>query len=234
MIQATLNFQPRGVYQRRPRAEPATPKEWDQRQLPKPTVRVAFASIATAKQFRRPWKNRAKKLGVREIGSIHALGDGASWIWRSVEAALGQCRETLDIYHALEHIAATGQEIHGRGSAESDAFLEKGRELLIGQGWSGLMKLVGETLSGPQAESRRAALEKLTSYFAKHMGRLNYASDLAEGRSIGSGPIEGWAKTLGLRLKNRGARWNRKNVGPMAAFVCVQATDQWDSYWKAA
>jgi len=221
-------------YQRRPRAEPAEPRAWSERDLPKPTIRVAFASIATAKRFRRSWRQWAGKLGVRKVASIHALGDGAPWIWRSVEAALGKCRETLDIYHALEHIAAAGQEIHGRGSAESDAFLEKGGELLIGEGWTGLMKLVGETLSGPEAERRRPTLEKLTNYFAKHKGRLNYAGNLAEGRSIGSGPIEGWAKTLGLRLKSRGARWNRKNVGRMAALVCIHATDQYDSYWKVA
>jgi hypothetical protein len=221
-------------YQRRPRAAPAEPRAWSERELPKPTIRVAFASIAPAKRFRRPWRRWAGKLGVRRVASIHALGDGASWIWRSVAAALGRCRETLDVYHALEHIAAAGQELYGRGSAESDAFLERGRELLIGEGWGGLMKSVGETLSGPEAEGRRPAVEKLTNYFAKHIGRLNYAGNLAEGRSIGSGPIEGWAKTLGLRLKSRGARWNRRNVGRMAALVCVQATDQWDSYWKVA
>jgi hypothetical protein len=221
-------------YQRRRRAEPVEPKAWCDRELPRPTIRVAFAAIATAKRFRRPWRRWAGRLGVRRVASIHALGDGASWIWRSVEAALGKCRETLDIYHALEHIAAAGQEIHGRGSAESNAFLEKGRELLIGEGWTGLMKLVGETLSGPETEGRRPAVEKLTNYFAKHIGRLDYAGNLAEGRSIGSGPIEGWAKTLGLRMKSRGARWKRQNVGPMAALVCVQATDQWDSYWKVA
>lgn len=221
-------------YQRRPRAEPAGPGAWSERELPEPTIRVAFASIATAKRFRRPWRRWAGRLGVRKVASIHALGDGASWIWRSVEAALGECRETLDVYHALERVAAAGQELYGRGSAESDAFLERGRELLIGEGWAGLMKLVGETLSGPEAEKRRPVIEKLTNYFAKHVGRLDYAGNLAEGRSIGSGPIEGWAKTLGLRLKSRGARWKRRNVGPMAALVCVQATEQWGSYWKVA
>jgi hypothetical protein len=218
-------------FQRRPRAEP---KQWCERELPKATIRVAFASIATAKRFRRPWRRWASRLGIRRVGSIHALGDGATWIWRSVEAALGKCRETLDIYHALEHIAATGHELYGRESAESEAFLEKGRELLVGEGRAGVMKLVGETLSGLEAEGQRPAVEKLMNYFAKHIGRLDYAGNLAEGRSIGSGPIEGWAKTLGLRLKSRGARWNRRNVGPMAALVCVQATDQWDSYWKSA
>jgi hypothetical protein len=221
-------------FQRRTRAKPAEAKAWCDRELPKPTIRVAFASIAPAKRFRRPWRRWAGRLGVRKIASIHALGDGASWIWRSVEAALGKCRETLDIYHALEHIAAAGQKLHGQGSAESEAFLERGRELLVGEGWAGLMKLVGETLSGPEAEGRRPVMERLVGYFAKHIGRLDYAGNLTEGRSIGSGSIEGWAKTLGLRLKSRGARWRRRNVGPMAALVCVQATDQWDFYWKAA
>jgi hypothetical protein len=221
-------------YQRRPRAEPAEPQAWCERALPKPTIRVAFASIATAKRFRRPWRSWAGRLGVRRIASIHALGDGAAWIWRSIAASLGKCRETLDVYHALEHIATAGHELYGRGSAESNAFLEKGRELLVAEGWAGLMKLVGETLSGPEAECRRPTVERLTNYFAQHIGRLDYAGNLAEGRSIGSGPIEGWAKTLGLRMKSRGARWNRRNVGPMAALVCVQATDQWDSYWKVA
>jgi hypothetical protein len=96
------------------------------------------------------------------------------------------------------------------------------------------MMLVRETLSGPEAEGRRPTVERLTNYFDQHIGRLDFAGNLAEGRSIGSGPIEGWAKTLGLRIKSRGARWNRQYVGPMAALVRVQATDQWDSYWKVA
>ncbi|MDB5349333.1 MAG: hypothetical protein JWN86_580 [Planctomycetota bacterium] len=97
------------------------------------------------------------------------------------------------------------------------------------------MKLVRVTLSGLEAEAgaRRPELEELTNYFAKHSCRLAYAGDLAEGRSIGSGPIEGWGKTPGLRMKGR-AQWRRRNVGAMAALVCGQATDQWDSYWKAA
>lgn len=220
-------------FQRRVRAEPAEAQAWCDRRLPTPTNRVAFASIAPAKRFRRPWRRWASRLGIRRVGSIHALGDGAPWIWRSVEAALGKCRDPLDVYHALEHIAAAGQELHGRGSAESAGFLEKGREFLVGEGWTGLMKLVGETLGGPEAEARRPAMERLMSYFAEHIGRLDHAGNLAEGRSIGSGPIEGWAKTLGLRMKSRGARWKRRNVGPMAALVCVQATEQWDHYWKS-
>jgi hypothetical protein len=57
---------------------------------------------------------------------------------------------------------------------------------------------------------------------------------LQAGRAIGSGQIEGEAKTLGLRLKLRGARWNKRNVQPMASLVCVRHSLQWIAYWNQA
>jgi hypothetical protein len=71
-------------------------------------------------------------------------------------------------------------------------------------------------------------------YFSKHVRRLNYAERLAAGRAIGSGAGDGQAKTLGPRLKARGARWNRVNVEPMAGLVCVRHTGQWEAYWTLA
>jgi hypothetical protein len=74
----------------------------------------------------------------------------------------------------------------------------------------------------------------LLNYFAKHVERLNYRDMLARGQAIGSGVAEGQAKTLGLRLKSRGARWNIGNVRPMASLVCVRNSVQWTAYWSAA
>ena len=48
------------------------------------------------------------------------------------------------------------------------------------------------------------------------------------------GQVEGEAKTLGLRLKRRGARWKKANVQPMASLVCVRHTYQWETYWAMA
>jgi hypothetical protein len=87
---------------------------------------------------------------------------------------------------------------------------------------------------GERVARRRPATDRLVGYFSKHIERLNYAERLQEGRAIGSGQVEGKAKTLGLRLKRRGARWNRCNVQPMASLVCVQHTCQWEAYWAMA
>ena len=120
---------------------------------------------------------------------------------------------------------------------ENRPAFERGRGLLIRDGWAGVCAWVAELLaveSEPERERRRRATEKLVKYFAAHVGRLNYAERLASGRAIGSGAVEGQAKTLGLRLKRRGARWNRKNVRPMASLICVRHSVQWQSYWSLA
>ncbi len=85
-----------------------------------------------------------------------------------------------------------------------------------------------------ERERRRKATDRLLGYFSQHTNRLNYAERLQAGRAIGSGQVEGQAKTLGLRLKARGARWLRVNVQPMASLVCVRHSSQWEPYWAQA
>jgi hypothetical protein len=222
------------AFQKRPRAEPATPAQWESRALPAPTARVAWATIAPAKTFRRTWRRWSRRLGVRQASEVHVLGDGAKWIWRSVSRAFTGSDQTLDIFHACGHLAQAGERLYGEGTAEAQAFLEHSRQLLLESGWPGLCHLVSAEYARGDTEARRAALEKLTGYFAEHTTRLAYRQRLAAGQAIGSGSIEGWAKTLGLRLKARGARWRRKNVPGMSALICVRNGSQWPAYWSTA
>ena len=55
-----------GIFARRERGEPATPVEWDERDLPRPTTRAAFAAIEAIDDFaprRRSW---ATRLGIED------------------------------------------------------------------------------------------------------------------------------------------------------------------------
>ena len=102
-----------------------------------------------------------------------------------------------------------------RGRPRRPRFHEHGRELLLKEGWTGVCRLIGEELTSEDTPKRRKALDRLLSYFLAHMSRIDYAGRLAAGEAIGSGVVEGAAKTLGLRLKARGpagdtrtpARW---------------------------
>jgi hypothetical protein len=222
------------VAQKRPIAQPATPEQWESRALPQPTARVMWADISAVGRFRRSWHARLKRLGLPAMARLHVLGDGASWIWKAAGRALTGCRQTLDIYHASQHIAAAGKRLFGEGAAEATAFHEHGRELLLKEGWTGVCRLIGGELEREDTPRRRAALDRLLNYFLGHLSRLDYAGRLASGDAIGSGSVEGAAKTLGLRLKARGARWRHKNARSMAALICCRQTDQWDLFWSRA
>ena len=225
------------VISKRPLGTPVTPAEWSTQRLPSATMSLSWAMIAKAKTFRREWKSRLKLLGVKAFAVLHALGDGAKWIWKSVEHSLTGCTQTLDIYHGCEHLHLCAASIYGQDSPETVTALDRGRDLLLAQGWTGVCAWVGELLSVEdegERERRRAATEKLIKYFAAHTNRLNYKEMLEQGRVIGSGAVEGQAKTLNLRLKRRGARWNRSNVQPMASLVCVRHSPQFQAYWAIA
>ena len=222
------------VAQKRPAGQAARPDEWQSRELPPASARIMWADIAMSKRFCRNWRTRLKRLGLREMADLNVLGDGASWIWKSADQALTGCRQTLDIYHACEHVADAGKRLFGEGTPAATAFFERGRTLLLEQGWVGICRLVGEEFAREDTPSRRAVLEPMTRYFAAHMTRLGYRDCLATGKAIGSGVVEGAAKTLGQRLKARGARWKHKNARAMAALVCVRHGQEWSSFWKAA
>jgi hypothetical protein len=225
------------VISKRQAGESTTPEQWKKQRLPAATMVLAFAMIATAKTFRQEWRPRLRRLGVRYLASVHALADGASWIWKAVQRALSGCVQTLDIFHACAHVHKCAERIHGEDTAETKAAYKQGRRLLVGQGWAGICQWVGELLSVEdeiERERRRQATDRLIGYFSKHTERLNYAERLKAGRAIGSGQVEGKAKTLGLRLKRRGARWNKCNVAPMASLICVRHSSQWDAYWIMA
>ncbi len=225
-----------GVIAKREAGEPVTPEQWKKQRLPAATIVLAFAMIATAKEFRASWRTRLKRLGVPCMASVHVLGDGASWIWKAAQRVLTGCRQTLDFWHGCQRVHKCAERIFGEDTAETKVAYRHGRGLLLRQGWSGICQWVGELLACPDAaerERRQAATERLIGYFAKHVNRLNYAECLRQGRPIGSGQVEGKAKTLGLRLKARGAQME---AGQCAADgepgVCAPSP-QWDAYWDA-
>jgi len=224
------------AFQKRCPGPAATISEWDKRKLPAPSASVAWAAVQPIQQFRKTWRRWGQRLGVGPAADLHALADGAEWIWKAVEHVFTGCQQTLDIYHACQCVAKAGEKLYGEGAAEAADFLTRGRTLLLESGWHGITQLMADELQRHDTPQWRTILEKMLNYFAKHASqtnRLQYRQRLAAGQAIGSGAIEGWAKTLGLRLKARGARWRKANVRRMATLGCVRNSSQWSAYWAA-
>ena len=154
--------------------------------------------------FCRSWRPHPKRLGVRAWASVQVLGDGASWIWKSVQRCPTGCRQTLDVYHVCERFGQCAEAVFGKDSPQKQTAFERGRSLLVASGWSGVCRWSWELqqVEEPAEQQRRfRATRKLLAYFTPHAGRLDYAKHLLEGRPIGSG-------------------------------VCVRHSCQWDAYWN--
>jgi hypothetical protein len=156
-----------GIFARRERGEPATPAEWDERHLPGPTTRTAFAAIESIDDFAPQWSEWAARLKIEDLTKITVLGDGAEWIWNAATRQFGSCHQVLDIYHAAEHIDDAAKRVFGEGAAAKE-WLNGGRQLLLSDGWAGLCDHLGQTLTEDNSPDSRAVLDDLTSYFAVH------------------------------------------------------------------
>ena len=224
-----------GIFAKRPLGAAATPEQWDTRSLPKPSVRNAFASIESIDTFAPQWRQWMQRLGITAPASITVLGDGAEWIWDHAQVQFPGAIGVLDIYHASKYISDAAKALFGDGTPEATAWLDQGRQTLLADGWYGICEHIAATLSTENTPQRQKAVEGLTSYLAKHTEHLNYRLRLHQGKSIGSGMVEGAAKNMiGKRLKQTGAQWNVANANKMAELCCLNYSSQWVDYWTAA
>ncbi len=223
-----------GVFARRKAGPAGSPDDWNQRELPGPTARLAFGAIEEIEAFGPRWGVWAERLGLTSFEQLSVIADGAEWIWNAAAEQFPGHRGVLDFFHACQHVAATADVLHGPGTAASRAWFEATRRALLGDGWYGVQEQIGRTLAGPISDAGRTAVEALTRYLAAHSTRLNYRLRLARGEPIGSGMIEGACKHLiGRRMKQTGARWTVPNANRMAELCSLTYSEQWTNYWLA-
>ncbi len=215
------------VFAKRRRGEPVTDLDaWPGERLPAPEARVASAGLKRSDALGPQWRRAAARLGIKRTASITVLADGAKWIWNQVARSLPGAEGVLDFYHLVEHVTAAGAALHGEATAAAGAWVGRVRR--------GLLESGGEaTLAGLKAGP--GAVDELIAYLEPHAGHTDYPGRLRQGRSIGSGMVEGSCKTVvGRRLKQTGARWRVRRVERMASLCCVAYGSQWDAYWKKA
>jgi hypothetical protein len=214
------------IFAKRRRGEPVADLDgFDGERLPAPHARVAAAAIRTSSALGPQWRRAAARLGVARTAELTGLADGAKWIWNEVEKNLPGATGVLDIDHASEHLHAAAVALHGEGAA-AEGWYKARRRTLLGSGAAGLLAELA-----PEAGD----VSELAGYLGPHVDHTAYRQRLAEGRSIGSGMVEGACKTaIGRRLKQTGARWRVKRLERMAALCCLHYGDQFDAYWKKA
>lgn len=224
-----------GLFCKREAGPSARPEEWDERNLPGPTVRTVTAAVEGCDEFGVRLRAESDRLGVTSLSDVTVLGDGAEWIWNLAADHWPQAAGVLDVYHALEHVSDAVKAVFGDATEATATQTKAGREALLAHGKAGLERWLADALAVAPAGRSTGPLIELAAYLAKHPTRLNYAQRLARGRSIGSGAVEGTIKQeVNLRLKRTGARWRVEHVGPLVELRALSHTPEWQAFWTAA
>ena len=135
-----------------------------------------------------------ENLEIGKAESVQFLADGAPWIWNRVKPMLlrlgvaeDKIIETLDYYHAMEHLH------------EMKAYFDKDKqascfEKLKDELWQGnfgqMTKLIKEGITDVKLEGFNPF-----KYFKKQQNRIDYQSLKADNRPCGSGIIESGIRT---------------------------------------
>ena len=221
------------VFDRREPGDPISPSQWDERDLPAPSVRSVVAAVEEAALFGERCAAEATRLGWDDPKPMSVLGDGAEWIWNLADRHFDGASQCLDFWHAAGYLGEGAKAVFGSGSDEAKAALGRGKGKLLEDGYCGVVEWIGELGLEMPAGGDGAALGPVLNYLAGHRGRMNYVLRLRRGQSIGSGLVEGSIKQLlNVRMKQTGARWKVEHVGPLVELGAMAAGPEWDAFWK--
>jgi hypothetical protein len=166
------------------------------------------------------------------------LLDGARPLWNYVESTplFDEYEKLLDYCHTLEHLAAAGEALFGKGSSVAELWYDCYRKKLL-ENDTGAQSIIrsidyhAAKLKLPDA--RQKELDTQRTFFHRNKHRMNYAHFRKRGLPIGSGPVEAACKSLvKTRMGRSGMRWSRQggeNILDIRTFVL---SDRWDAAWS--
>ena len=197
------------------------------------THRHAFATEQLSKDFGPLLASYSKQIGFERADQTICLFDGAVWIYRQVCLAL-LCLQAilLDFYHLAEHVHATARVCLGEGEAARNWAHERLAEVKRSD-VPALLAAIRSLEKTVRSPAKKQSLCGLRNYLEERREMLNYARALNEGWDIGSGPTEATCKTLTLRIKRPGMKWDRDNAAAMMNLLALRESGQWEPYWNA-
>jgi hypothetical protein len=84
-----------------------------------------FSRLTDADTFCRLSTVETQRRATETAGTIVAVADGASWCQGFIDLRRPDAVRILDFAHALEHLGAVAQAVHGMGTAAASAWLGK-------------------------------------------------------------------------------------------------------------
>jgi hypothetical protein len=166
---------------------------------------ASWHEFQNAKTFAAALEVAASRIA-REKLPICLVGDGAGWVWNTMERCFPNARQILDFYHCFEHVHVVARAQHGEGSIAGRQWAEK---VMIRLSEGKIAHVIASTRRlKPRSDEAQEEIRQFLVYLQNHGHQINYFEDIEAGYPIGSGAIESANKKIcHARLKRSGAWW---------------------------
>jgi hypothetical protein len=191
----------------------------------------AFATEADSTAYGPLLKAYAGQIGLAQAQQVISLVDGAKWIAAQITLALLTLRTLLlDFYHLSEHVHATALCCFG-DSPQAKAWAGARLTEMKQQGVEPVLAAIDALAKQMRSQPKRRSLARLRAYLSERLDMLHYPQALAQGWDIGSGPTEAMCKSLTLRLKRPGMKWDRDHAAALMNLCALDQSGQRQLYW---
>ncbi len=181
--------------------------------------------------FAEVFKAHARQLNLGRATELLTLSDGADWVLNVLSTSLvNVLAMLLDIFHLSEHLHATAKCCLGE-TPEARLWVQARLTELKTQGIRPLFCAIDELHRRVRSGHKRKQLQVLKAYVLKRMEMLDYRRALDNGWDIGSGPTEAMCKTLTLRLKRPGMKWDADHAAAIMNLLAMRESNQHQSWW---
>ena len=197
------------------------------------TNRFYEGGICTAEEAGKKMLDCALLAGMKMGTYVHALGDGAPWIYEQVK--LKFCNRSgylIDFFHLCEYLSevAVWCDVF-----EPKKWLETSKEKLRTGRQKEVFEEVKRKYEGLDNKDQDNGLTRCFRYMEKRLECMDYQKALLKGLPIGSGEIESSHRhVIQKRLKIAGAWWKQENANAMINLRTTRLNGFWEAYWDFA
>jgi len=172
----------------------------------------------------------ARRRGWEQAQDSQVIGDGAVWIWNQAALHFGHSQQTVDWYHAKQHLTEAARLFKEEGTLAYRRWLNS-RETLLYQGQAAR---IAKELHQAAHRRDKPALAREAAYFHTNHLRMNYLELREGGWPIGSGMVESGAKQLKARFCGPGMRWSRPGAERLLPIRTAVMSKCFNATWLAA
>lgn len=173
----------------------------------------------------------AQGRGWEQVYDTQAMGDGAVWIWNLAEVHFFDSRQSVDWYHATDHLHAAAALVYPHQPEAAKRWYHQAKTTLF-QGHAD--QISAQLSQHAHGNSQRAKdLRTEAGYFDNNKRRMQYLELREEGYPIGSGMVESGAKQFKARFCGPGMRWSRPGLERLLPIRAAILSHQFDTLWPA-